>query len=76
LLTSVFGVFAYFALTVAMRTGDVSAVTPFRYTRLAFAMILGVLVFGERPDALTLLGSALVVGAGIYALLSGRRAVT
>ena len=76
LATSVFGVFAYFALTVAMRTGDVSAVTPFRYTRLVFAMILGVLVFGERPDALTLLGSALVVGAGIYALLSGRRAVT
>lgn len=76
LLTAGFGVFAYFALTVAMRTGDVSAVTPFRYTRLVFAMILGVLVFGERPDALTLLGSALVVGAGIYALLSGRRVVT
>ena len=76
LATSAFGVFAYFALTVAMRTGDVSAVTPFRYTRLVFAMILGVLVFGERPDALTLLGSALVVGAGIYALVYGRRAVT
>jgi drug/metabolite transporter (DMT)-like permease len=74
--TAAFGVFAYFALTVAMRTGDVSAVTPFRYTRLVFAMILGVLVFGERPDALTLLGSALVVGAGIYALLSGRRVPT
>lgn len=76
LATSAFGVFAYFALTVAMRTGDVSAVTPFRYTRLVFAMILGVLVFDERPDALTLLGSALVVGAGIYALVYGRRAVT
>lgn len=76
LATSLFGVFAYFALTVAMRTGDVSAVTPFRYTRLVFAMILGVLVFGEKPDALILIGSALVVGAGIYALVYGRRAVT
>lgn len=72
--TTVFGVAAYFALTVAMRTGEVSAVTPFRYTRLVFAMILGILVFGERPDALTLLGSALVVGAGLYALARGRRA--
>ncbi|OYU62601.1 MAG: EamA family transporter [Bradyrhizobium sp. PARBB1] len=76
LATSLFGVFAYFALTVAMRTGDVSAVTPFRYTRLVFAMILGTLVFGEHPDGLTLIGSALVVGAGIYALVYGRRAVT
>lgn len=72
--TTAFGIFAYFALTVAMRTGEVSAVTPFRYTRLVFAMILGILVFGERPDALTLLGSALVVGAGLYALARGRRA--
>jgi drug/metabolite transporter (DMT)-like permease len=40
------GVAAYNFLTVAMRTGDVSAVTPFRYTRLVFAMILGALVFG------------------------------
>lgn len=76
LATTAFGVFAYFALTVAMRTGDVSAVTPFRYTRLVFAMILGTLVFGEHPDGLTLIGSALVVGAGIYALVYGRRAVT
>lgn len=70
--TAVFGVAAYFALTVAMRTGEVSAVTPFRYTRLVFAMILGVLAFGEHPDAMTLIGSALVVAAGLYALVYGR----
>ena len=70
------GIFAYYALTIAMRTGQVAAVTPFRYTRLVFAMILGTLVFGEHPDGLTLIGSALVVGAGIYALVYGRRAVT
>jgi drug/metabolite transporter (DMT)-like permease len=66
------GVGAYFSLTVAMRTGEVSAVTPFRYTRLIFAMILGILVFGERPDALTLLGSAVVVASGLYTLLRNR----
>ena len=62
----------YYALTIAMRTGDVSAVTPFRYTRLVFALILGATVFGERPDAWTLLGSAIVVGSGVFALV-GRR---
>ena len=69
----VVGVGAYWALTVAMRAGEVSVVTPFRYTRLIFALILWVLVFGERPDAMTLIGSAIVVAAGLYTLMSGRR---
>jgi len=68
-----FGVVGYYALTVAMRTGDVGVVTPFRYTRLVFALILGVLVFAERPDALTLIGSAVVVGSGVFTLLRGAR---
>lgn len=67
------GVSAYFSLTVAMRTGDVGAVTPFRYTRLIFAMILGIAVFGERPDVMTWAGSLLVVGSGTFALLRARR---
>ncbi|WP_149140052.1 DMT family transporter [Gemmobacter caeruleus] len=67
------GVFAYWALTVAMRTGEVSVVTPFRYTRLVFALILGALVFAERPDAATLIGSAIVVAAGVYTLLRSRK---
>lgn len=68
LCATVFGVCAYTALTAAMRTGEVSAVTPFRYTRLLFALVLGVAVFGERPDQWTLIGSAIVVASGIYTL--------
>ena len=55
-----------------MRTGDVGAVTPFRYTRLVFALLLGASIFGERPDALTLLGSVVVVGSGVFALIRRR----
>lgn len=69
----IIGVAAYWALTVAMRTGEVSVVTPFRYTRLVFGLALGVLVFGERPDLAMLAGSALVVAAGIYTLLRSAR---
>jgi drug/metabolite transporter (DMT)-like permease len=68
------GVAAYYALTAAMRTGEVSVVTPFRYTRLVFALVLGVLVFAERPDAATLAGSAVIVASGLYTLISARRA--
>lgn len=71
--TAVFAVLAYHALTSAMRTGDVSFVTPFRYTRLIFAMILAMLVFGERPDAATLIGSALIVASGLYSLARANR---
>ncbi len=71
--TTTFAVLGYHALTSAMRTGEVSFVTPFRYARLIFAMILAVLVFQERPDAATLLGAALIAVAGIYTILRGNR---
>lgn len=70
---ALFGISAYAALTTAMRTGEVGVVTPFRYTRLLFAMALGVTVFGERPDAATLLGAAVIVGCGIILLAQTRR---
>ncbi|MCX7286525.1 MAG: DMT family transporter [Rhodobacterales bacterium] len=69
---TVFGMLGYHALTYAMRTGEVSAVTPFRYTRLVFALILAMAFFGEHPDAATWIGAALVVGSGIYALTRSR----
>ncbi|THD72122.1 DMT family transporter [Thalassobius vesicularis] len=68
------GVLAYGALTQAMRTGQIGFVAPFRYTRLVFALILAVLVFGERPDQLTLIGGAVIVGSGLYSLLRQRKA--
>jgi drug/metabolite transporter (DMT)-like permease len=68
-----FGVAGYYWLTAAMRTGEVGAVAPFRYTRLVFAMVVAVTVFGERPDQATLAGAALIVGGGVYAVLRERR---
>ena len=68
-----FGIAAYAALTTAMRSGEIAVVTPFRYTRLLFAMVLGVMVFGERPDAATLVGSAIIVACGVIILGQNRR---
>lgn len=67
------GVVAYSCLTLAMRTGDVSAVTPFRYSRLLFGIGLGVLVFGEALSVEMMLGSAVIVCSGLYILARGRR---
>ena len=73
MLTGVFGVLAYQSLTQAMRTGEVAVVTPFRYTRLLFALVFAMVAFGERLDGWTLAGMVLIVGTGVFALLPGRR---
>ena len=65
----IIGLFAYYAIVAAMRVGDVGFVTPFRYARLVFALIIGVMIFGENPDALTLTGAAIIVASGIYTVL-------
>jgi len=57
----------------AMRTGEIGAVQPFRYTLLVWSMILGIVMFGEWPDAWMLAGSAIVVGAGLFTLYRERR---
>jgi len=62
------GVAAYYAIVLATRIGEMSVIAPYRYTRLVFALIIGMLVFGERPDALTLLGAVIVVTSGVYTL--------
>lgn len=61
-----FGIVSYWMITQAMRLGEISAITPFRYTRLVFALIIGMAVFGERPDALTLCGAAIIIASGLY----------
>ncbi|MFZ1469824.1 MAG: DMT family transporter [Paracoccaceae bacterium] len=62
----VMGLFGYYAVVAAMRMGEVSAVAPFRYTRLVFAIILAVAFLHERPNLSTLIGAAIVVGSGLY----------
>lgn len=69
----IFGAIGYYGIVSAMRIGDASAVTPFRYTRLLFSLLVGVVVFGERPDVLTLLGAALIIGTGLYTFLRERQ---
>lgn len=64
----IFALIAYYSVTAAMRIGDIPAVTPFRYTRLVFALVLAFFVFGERPDMWTLIGASIVIATGLYTL--------
>ena len=59
------GALAYAALMRALRTGEITAVAPFRYTRVFFGVGAGVLFFDERLDAVMLAGCAIVLAAGL-----------
>lgn len=68
-----FLVFGYLFSIKAMRVGEVAFVSPFRYTILIWAIILGIVVFGDVPDGWTLTGAAVVVATGIYTFYRERK---
>ncbi len=68
----VFGTTGYWAITAATRTGEVSVVSPFRYSRLIFAILIGAGVFAEYPDRMTLIGAAVIIGSGLYSFARER----
>lgn len=59
---------AYAFIVVAMRAGDVGIIAPFRYAVILFALLSGWLFWGETPDKVQMIGIAILVGAGLYAL--------
>lgn len=72
LAASVFIIGGYVFGIMVMRIGEVGFVSPFRYTSLIFALILGFVIFDEFPNTLALCGVAIVMGAGIYTLFRER----
>lgn len=68
-----FGVLGYLGIVTAMRVGEASALTPFRYSRLLFSILAGMWMFGERPDLMTMIGASLIIGSGMYTFIRERR---
>lgn len=65
----------YIAAVTAMRHGEISFVSPFRYSALVWALVLGMLVFREFPDGWTIVGITIVVGMGIFTFYRERKAL-
>ncbi len=56
----------HFALIRAFRAAAAGVVSPFEYSRLIWATLFGYTLFGNLPDGWTVLGAAVIVGAGLY----------
>jgi len=67
------GSLGYFLLITSIRMAEVSIVTPFRYSRIIFLLLLGVFIFDERPDIWTLLGATIVIVSGVYIMMRERQ---
>ena len=55
-------------LIYSVRWGELSAVAPFRYTGMLWAILLGFGLWGELPDPLTFAGISILVCAGLYTI--------
>lgn len=67
------GASGHFLLIKAYELAEASAVQPFAFLQLVFASIIGVIFFGETIPSSTLVGAAVIVGAGVFTLLRERR---
>lgn len=63
----------YIFVIMVMRVGEVGFTTPFRYTSLVWAVLLGWAIWGDFPDGLTILGAGIVVASGVFTLLREAR---
>ncbi|MEZ5925966.1 MAG: DMT family transporter [Hyphomicrobiaceae bacterium] len=70
---AVFLVMGYFTITMALRSGEIAAVAPFRYSVVVYAIITGYLIWGEVPDIWAVAGVTIVATAGLYTFHRERR---
>jgi drug/metabolite transporter (DMT)-like permease len=63
----------YYWIIVAMRSGEIAIVAPFRYSIIVYAVLAGFLVWGEIPDTASWIGLAIVTAAGLYTFLRERK---
>ena len=68
ILAGLFGGVGQLLLTEALRNAPVGIIAPFDYTQLIWATAFGLVIWGELPHILTLVGAVIVAGSGVYIL--------
>lgn len=64
ILAAFFIIFGYYTAVLVMRIGDISFVSPFRYSAIIFALIIGSIFFKEWPNLSSFVGICIVTLAG------------
>ena len=69
-----FGSVGHYFLIAAHRQAPASLISPFMYTQLVWAVILGYLIFRDVPTVWTLAGAGIVISSGLYLFNRERKA--
>lgn len=62
-----------YALIVACRGVDLSVVTPFRYSLIVWALLLGYAIWGDMPRPEAAAGVVMIIAAGAFTVWAARR---
>ena len=46
---------------------------PYQYSMIVWAVMFGIVVFGDVPSPATIVGAAIIIGAGLYIFLRERK---
>lgn len=65
-VVGVAGAIAQYAVTIAFKLGEASAIAPFEYTALAWGVLLDWLLWQTLPDRYVFIGAGIIVASGIY----------
>jgi drug/metabolite transporter (DMT)-like permease len=63
----------HWSMITALQQAQASLLTPFTYLQMAWPLTLGWLMFGQFPDPISIVGIAVIVGAGIWLAFQERR---
>lgn len=74
-LTGTLGTFAVMLIGMAFARGNTAVLSPFEYTKMFWAVVLGYLVFGDTLSPITAIGTLLIIASGIYLITCEQRTV-
>ncbi len=60
------GAISHYFVALALGFAPANIVTPFQYVQMVGSVLVGYLLFGDLPDALTWLGAGIVIASGLY----------
>ena len=60
---------ALFCVNRSLKLAPASVVVPYQYSMIVWAVIFGFVVFGDVPHVATIVGAAIIIGAGLYIFL-------
>ena len=72
-LAGIISVTALFCVNRSLKLAPASVVVPYQYTMIVWAVMFGFIVFGDVPRPATILGAAIIIGAGLYIFLRERK---